>query len=138
MMRWQVSPGSVSLSVLLALACCRSSCFAAAAEAKGTAGLNTGHVATEMPSELVTDHFFARLQNTNGGISLSVSAEPVLLLYHDPRQGLAKTLGTPALSLVAAPADIGEGATSQFALPFPQGSCRVAKPGCTSTQEHVE
>jgi len=58
----------------------------------------------------------ARLQSTGGGISLSVSDEPVLVLYRDPRQGLAKTLGTAAFSLQTAPADVAEGATSRFAL----------------------
>ena len=57
-----------------------------------------------------------RLRSTTGGISLGLSAEPSLLLYHDPRQGLAKTLGTPALSLASAPAAIGEAASSAFAL----------------------
>ncbi len=57
-----------------------------------------------------------RLRSTMGGISLGVSVEPALLLYHDPQQGLAKALGTPALSLATAPAVIGEAATSAFVL----------------------
>jgi len=38
------------------------------------------------------------LPSIRGGISLTLSAEPVLLFYHDATQGLAPTLRTPAVS----------------------------------------
>jgi hypothetical protein len=58
----------------------------------------------------------AALHSTHGGISLTLSAEPVLLFYQDTQQGLAKTLGTPTLSLTAAPAAIRPAATSVFSF----------------------
>ena len=58
----------------------------------------------------------SKLQSTTGGISLSVSAEPVLLLYQGTEKRLAKTLGTPALRLETAPAAISSAATSTFLL----------------------
>jgi hypothetical protein len=64
------------------------------------------------------------LRSTDGGVSLTLSAEPVLLLYQDQKQGLAKTLGSPVLSLTAAPAAVAEGGTSVFSL---QGKELVAK-----------
>jgi hypothetical protein len=58
----------------------------------------------------------ASLHSTHGGISLTLSTEPVLLFYQDTQQGLAKTLGIPALSLTAAPAAIRPAATSVFSF----------------------
>ncbi|MCL4202310.1 MAG: hypothetical protein KJ000_07430 [Pirellulaceae bacterium] len=48
------------------------------------------------------------LRSTGGGITLTLSAEPVLLLYRDEKQGIAPTLEPPALSLVAAPVATSE------------------------------
>jgi hypothetical protein len=61
----------------------------------------------------------ATLQSATGGISLSISAEPLLLLYQDEKTGLAKTLGTPALSLAIAPAAVTCGGTTVFSLKGP-------------------
>jgi len=58
----------------------------------------------------------AALQSTDGGISLTLSAEPVLLFYQDAEQGLAGTLRSPALSLATAPTAVGEASSSQFSL----------------------
>jgi len=58
----------------------------------------------------------ATLRSTDGGIGLTLSAEPVLLLYQDAQQGLADALGAPTLSLVAAPAAVAASATSTFTI----------------------
>jgi len=70
------------------------------------------------------------LRSTTGGISLGVSVEPALLLYHDPQQGLAKTLGTPTLSLATAPTAIGEAATSVFTLTGPGLKAELLRVSC--------
>ena len=57
-----------------------------------------------------------KLQSAAGGVSLSLSAEPALLLYRDADQGLAKTLGVAAISLAAEPPAVRAGATSAFSL----------------------
>ncbi len=56
------------------------------------------------------------LHSTHGGISLTLSAEPVLLFYQDTQQGLAKTLERPTLLLTAVPAAIRPAATSVFSV----------------------
>ena len=43
------------------------------------------------------------LRSTNGGVTLSLSDDPLLLLYTDRETKLAESLGDPAMSLVAAP-----------------------------------
>ncbi|MBN2475674.1 MAG: hypothetical protein JXB62_13765 [Pirellulales bacterium] len=65
------------------------------------------------------DGSLATLKTSEGGISLCVSAEPSLLLYHDPRQGLAKAMGTASLSLAAAPVAVAPGGESKFLLEGP-------------------
>jgi len=58
----------------------------------------------------------SRLHNTAGGVSLSVSAEPLLLLYQDKDAGLANALGTAALQLEESPAAVSPGATAALVL----------------------
>ncbi len=57
-----------------------------------------------------------RLQSAAGGLSLTVSAEPLMLLYADAQNGLAKALAASALRLESAPPTISEGGTAVFTL----------------------
>jgi hypothetical protein len=77
------------------------------------------------------DGSHATLHSTDGGITLTLSDEPVLLFYEDRQQGLSDKLGTPAISLVAAPPAIDPAETSVFSLQGPNlnaESLRVAGP----------
>lgn len=56
------------------------------------------------------------MQSTAQGISVTVSQEPVLLLYDGAAHQLAKTLATPTLRLETPPAAIRAGGTSVFSL----------------------
>ncbi|MBL7223732.1 MAG: hypothetical protein ISS72_07765 [Candidatus Brocadiae bacterium] len=58
----------------------------------------------------------ATLQSTAGGVTLTLSAEPALLLYRDAKTGLATALGTPAMRLAAAPPAAQRGETVQFVI----------------------
>jgi hypothetical protein len=58
----------------------------------------------------------ATLHSTDGGITLTLSHEPVLLFYEDRQQSLADALGTPAISLGAAPPAVDAAALSKFCL----------------------
>ena len=62
------------------------------------------------------DGSHARLESTGGGISLTLSAEPVLLFYQAPQQGLATSLGPPALALAAPPPAVAALATATFSV----------------------
>jgi hypothetical protein len=74
-------------------------------------------LAADQETELVRlDGTRSTVHSKDGGVTLTLSAEPVLLLYQDKKQGVAKSLGTPALSLTAAPAPVVEGETSAFSL----------------------
>lgn len=79
----------------------------------------------------------AALVSTGGGISLTLSAEPVLLFYRAPQAGLAETLGRPTLSLTEIPAKAVAGKTFRFVVQGPElkaESLRVHVPwGWTST-----
>jgi hypothetical protein len=71
------------------------------------------------------------LKSMTGGITVTASAEPVLLLYNDSRQGLAEALGTPAFLLQEPPAAINAGGKSTFLLNGPRltaGALRVSSP----------
>ena len=56
------------------------------------------------------------LQSPQGGITLTLSDDPILLLYDGGETALAKTLGTPTLSLAAAPDAVRRGESSIFSL----------------------
>ena len=73
----------------------------------------------------------ARLRAAAGGISLSLSSEPALLLYRNGETKLAKALGTPGLSLAEAPAAVGPGESTVFSIEGPglkADSLRVSCP----------
>lgn len=57
-----------------------------------------------------------RLASDREGITLSLSDEPVLVFYDEPKGGLAETLGPPAFALEAAPKPIRPGGVSVFIL----------------------
>lgn len=65
------------------------------------------------------DGSHAALHSTDGGISVTLSAEPVLLFYHDRQPGLAHALGTPTLSLSAAAPAVAASATAKFTVRGP-------------------
>jgi len=72
---------------------------------------------THLPVDLVrVDGSRATLDSAGGGISLTVSAEPVLLFYQDPQQGLAETLGRPTVSLIELPVQAVAGQACRFVL----------------------
>jgi hypothetical protein len=102
----------------------------------------------------------ATLHSADGGVTLTLSAEPVLLFYQESKQGLADALKPPALTLAAVPAAIGPGAAAAFTvqgqgltaqslrvLPPPlwtvsvqpsgdhQATCAVRAPGATTARE---
>jgi len=56
------------------------------------------------------------LRSMAGGVSVTVSEDPILLLYHGGETTLAKALGAPAASLAAVPAAIGPGGASSLSL----------------------
>jgi hypothetical protein len=56
------------------------------------------------------------LRSTAGGVSVTVSEDPILLLYRDKEAALAKALGASAASLAALPDAIGPGGSSAFSL----------------------
>ena len=58
----------------------------------------------------------AILHSAEGGITLTLSAEPVLLFYQDRQQGLADALGTPAISLAVDPLAVDASASSMFTV----------------------
>ena len=58
----------------------------------------------------------AALHTSKGGVTVTLSEEPVLLLYQDAEGGLAKALGTPAVSLAGAPPAVARGESSAFSL----------------------
>ncbi len=62
------------------------------------------------------DGSHAKLQSINGGITLDLSNEPVLLLYEDERQTLASELGEAAFALATPPAVVDVGGTTTFTL----------------------
>jgi hypothetical protein len=62
------------------------------------------------------DGSHATLRTIDGGISLTLSAEPVLLFYQAKQQGLAEALGTPTISLAATPPAGDTGGTSTFSV----------------------
>lgn len=70
------------------------------------------------------------LRSMSGGISLSLSAEPVLLLYRDEKEGLAKTLGTSAFRLETPPAAIDCPGTSVFSLKGPSLTVQSLQVNC--------
>jgi len=51
-----------------------------------------------------------------GGVSATVSEDPILLFYGGKEAALAKALGAPAVSLAAAPAAVGPGGAASFSL----------------------
>ncbi|MCH5377629.1 MAG: hypothetical protein JJ992_27035, partial [Planctomycetes bacterium] len=58
----------------------------------------------EQPVELVRlDGSRASLDSADGGVTVTLSTEPVLLLYQDPHQGLAESLDAPAIRLMSVP-----------------------------------
>ena len=69
------------------------------------------------------------LRSTGGGITLTLSAEPVLLLYRDEKQRLAPALEPPALSLAAAPVVTDE-AEGTFFLQGPDLSAESLRVVC--------
>jgi hypothetical protein len=69
------------------------------------------------------------LRSTGGGITLTLSAEPVLLRYRDEKQGLAPALEPPALSLAAAPLATDE-AEATFFLQGPELSAESLRVIC--------
>ena len=70
------------------------------------------------------------MQSTTEGISLSVSAEPVLLLYQDGEAGLAKTLGTSVLHMEMPRDAISIGGTSMFVLKGPSLTAQSLRVSC--------
>jgi len=56
------------------------------------------------------------LRSMAGGVSVTVSEDPILVFYRGRETALAKALGAPAASLAAAPAAIGPGGTSSLSL----------------------
>jgi len=58
----------------------------------------------------------AVLQSAAGGVTLTLSDDPILLLYDGAEAALAEALGTPAVSLTAAPPAVRRGESSVFAL----------------------
>ncbi len=70
------------------------------------------------------------LQSTTGGISLTVSTEPILLFYRAGNVGLAKALGTSALRLETLPADISCPGTSVFSLKGPSLTAQSLQVSC--------
>jgi hypothetical protein len=70
------------------------------------------------------------LQSMSGGISLSLSAEPVLLLYRDEKKGLAKTIGTSAFQLEMPTAAITSAGTSAFSLKGPNLTAQSLEVNC--------
>lgn len=72
----------------------------------------------------------AALQSTDGGISLTLSAEPILLFYRAADQGLARMLGSPALSLAVAPTAVGEASSSLFSLQGPDLTAESLRLSC--------
>jgi hypothetical protein len=65
------------------------------------------------------DGSHAALHSSDRGITLTLSAEPVLLFYQDGKQGLADSLGTPSLSLAAAPPAVTAAGTTTFSIQGP-------------------
>jgi len=65
------------------------------------------------------DGSHATLRSAEGGVSLTLSAEPVLLLYEDKKQGLAEKLAAPTLSLAAAPSAVEVAPTTTFTVEGP-------------------
>jgi len=59
------------------------------------------------------------LTSAAGGLTLSISEEPLLLLYTEATGGLGGDLGAPALSLAEAPAAVRPGETATFVLKGP-------------------
>jgi len=58
----------------------------------------------------------ATLANAAGGVTVSLSTEPIMLLYRAEKQGLAPALGTTAVSLAETPDAVSEGKTAAFSL----------------------
>ena len=58
----------------------------------------------------------ARLQSAGGGVTVTVCEEPILLLYDEAKETLAKSLGEPAMSLTAAPAAVRGGESTAFVV----------------------
>jgi len=56
------------------------------------------------------------LRSMAGGVSVTVSEDPILLLYQGGETALAKALGAPAASLPAVPGAVGPGGTSSLSL----------------------
>jgi hypothetical protein len=70
------------------------------------------------------------LQSTTGGISLSISPEPVLLLYRDKTVGLAKSLGISTLRPEFPPAAITCPGSSIFTLQGPNLTVQSLQMSC--------
>lgn len=62
------------------------------------------------------DGSHATLHSTDGGITLTLSPEPVLLFYRDRQERLAKSLGTPVISLDAVPPAVDAAGTTTFSV----------------------
>ena len=58
----------------------------------------------------------AKLQADTHGVTVTLSEEPVLLLYKDAKAGLGKALGRAAVSLAGAPAKAARGESASFVL----------------------
>lgn len=59
------------------------------------------------------------MQSETAGATLTLSTEPVLFLYRDKNEGLARELGTADVWLTAAPEVVRGGETSVFSLSGP-------------------
>ena len=57
-----------------------------------------------------------RLESQAGGVAVTLSEEPALLLYQDDRQGLAPSLKQASVCLKAPPAEVAPGDSTSFVL----------------------
>jgi hypothetical protein len=71
-----------------------------------------------------------KIRSTAEGISLSVSREPVLLLYQDADTGLAKKLGVSILQMEVPRDAICPGGTSKFVLKGPNLTAQLLRVSC--------
>jgi len=71
----------------------------------------------ECDAQLVAvDGTCSTLRSVSGGVSVTVSEDPILLLYRGKDVTLAKALGDPPASLAAAPAPVRPGEATTFSL----------------------
>jgi len=70
------------------------------------------------------------LNSVTGAVTVSLSEEPLLLLYDDESQGLASELGDPAVALAKAPEDIEAAGTSIFSVNGPAVTVESLRVGC--------